>query len=122
MISKKDKNELRKKRHYRLRNNLSGTPERPRLCVYRSLGNIYAQVIDDVNGVTLASASTMEKAIKEQVQGKNGVEAAAIVGKAVGARALEKKIDTVVFDRGGYVYTGRVASLADGAREAGLKF
>ncbi len=122
MISKKDKNELRKKRHYRSRRNLSGTPERPRLCVYRSLNNIYAQVIDDVNGVTLVSASTMEKDIKAEVAGKNGVEAAAVVGKAIGKRAKEKKIETVVFDRGGYVYTGRVASLADGAREAGLKF
>ena len=122
MISKKNKNELRKKRHYRSRRNLSGTPERPRLCVYRSLNNIYAQVIDDVNGVTLVSASTMEKDIKTEVAGKNGVEAAAIVGKAIGTRAKEKKIEAVVFDRGGYVYTGRVASLADGAREAGLKF
>jgi large subunit ribosomal protein L18 len=122
MISKKNKNELRKKRHYRSRRNLSGTPERPRLCVYRSLNNIYAQIIDDVNGVTLASASTMEKDLKAEVAGKNGVEAAAIVGKAIGTRAKEKKIEAVVFDRGGYVYTGRVASLADGAREAGLKF
>ncbi len=122
MITKKDKNKLRKKRHYRSRNNLSGTPDRPRLCVYRSLGNIYAQIIDDVNGVTLVSASTMEKALKEEVMGKNGVEAAAIIGKTIGARAKEKKIKAVVFDRGGYRYTGRVASLAEGAREAGLEF
>ncbi len=122
MISKKDKNKLRQKRHYRLRRNLNGTPERPRLCVYRSLNNIYAQVIDDVNGVTLVSASTMEKDVAAQVKGKNGVESASIVGKIIGERAKEKKITTVVFDRGGYVYTGRVASLAEGAREAGLKF
>jgi large subunit ribosomal protein L18 len=122
MIAKKDKNELRKKRHYRARRNLSGTPERPRLCVYRSLNNIYAQVIDDVNGVTLVSASTMEKEIMEQAKGKKGVEAAAIVGEAVGKRAKAKKIKAVVFDRGGYVYTGRVASLAEGARKAGLEF
>ncbi len=122
MISKKDKNKLRQKRHYRLRKNLSGTPDCPRLCVYRSLNNIYAQVIDDVNGVTIVSASTMEKDLAAQVKGKTGVEAAAIVGKAVGERAKEKKVTSVVFDRGGYVYTGRVASLADGAREAGLEF
>ena len=122
MIAKKDKNELRKKRHHRARRNLSGTPERPRLCVYRSLNNIYAQVIDDVNGVTLVSASTMEKEVQGQVKGKNGVEAAAAVGKLVGERAKAKKIKTVVFDRGGYIYTGRVASLAEGARKAGLKF
>lgn len=122
MITKKDKNTLRKKRHYRSRRYLSGTPQRPRLCVYRSLNNIYAQVIDDVNGVTIASASTMEKTIMEEVKGKNGVETAAIVGKIVGKRAKDKKITTVVFDRGGYLYTGRVASLADGARKAGLEF
>jgi large subunit ribosomal protein L18 len=122
MIAKKDKNKLRQKRHYRLRKNLSGTPERPRLCIYRSLSNIYAQIIDDVNGVTLVSASTMEKDIAAKAKGKNGVETAAIVGKAIGERAKEKKISAVVFDRGGYVYTGRVASLADGAREAGLEF
>jgi large subunit ribosomal protein L18 len=122
MINKKDRNTVRVKRHYRIRKDLNGTTERPRLCVYRSLKNIYAQVIDDVNGVTLVAASTMEKDIQEAVKGKNGVETAAIVGKIVGERAVNKGIKTVVFDRGGYVYTGRVASLADGAREAGLDF
>lgn len=122
MINKKDRNTIRAKRHYRIRKDINGTTERPRLCVYRSLKNIYAQVIDDVNGVTLAAASTMEKEIMDAVKGKNGVETAAIVGKIVGERAVNKGIKTVVFDRGGYVYTGRVASLADGAREAGLDF
>lgn len=122
MINKKDRNTIRAKRHYRIRKDITGTTERPRLCVYRSLKNIYAQVIDDVNGVTLVAASTMEKDIMEAVKGKNGVETAAIVGKMVGERAVNKGIKTVVFDRGGYVYTGRVASLADGAREAGLDF
>lgn len=122
MINKKDRNTLREKRHYRIRKDLNGTTERPRLCVYRSLKNIYAQVIDDVNGVTLTAASTMEKEVMDAVKGKNGVETAAIVGKIVGERAVNKGIKTVVFDRGGYVYTGRVASLADGAREAGLDF
>lgn len=122
MINKKDRNTLREKRHYRIRKDLNGTTERPRLCVYRSLKNIYAQVIDDVNGVTLTAASTMEKEVMDAVKGKNGVETAAIVGKIVGERAVNKGIKTVVFDRGGYVYTGRVASLANGAREAGLDF
>jgi large subunit ribosomal protein L18 len=122
MINKKDRNTLREKRHYRIRKDLNGTTERPRLCVYRSLKNIYAQVIDDVNGVTLAAASTMEKDVMDAVKGKNGVETAAIVGKMVAERAVNKGVKTVVFDRGGYVYTGRVASLANGAREAGLDF
>ncbi len=122
MINKKDKNSLRKKRHYRSRSHLSGTSERPRLCVYRSLKNIYAQVINDENGTTLVSASTLEKDIMDAIKGKNGVETAKILGKAVGERAKNKGITTVVFDRGGYIYTGRVASLATGAREAGLDF
>ena len=122
MINKKDRNTLRKKRHYRNRKNLSGTAERPRLCVYRSIKNIYAQVIDDVNGNTLVSASTMEKDLMKKVEGKNGVETAMIIGKAVGERAKKKGINTVVYDRGGYVYTGRVAALAEGARKAGLDF
>ncbi len=110
------------KRHYRSRRYLKGSAARPRLCVNRSLKNIYAQIIDDETGTTLVSASTMEKDMMKQVKGKNGVETAKIVGKAVGERAKKKGITTVVFDRGGYVYTGRVASLADGAREAGLDF
>ena len=122
MITKIDKNEVRQRRHARVRKHISGTPERPRLSVYRSTKNIYVQFIDDVNGVTLASASTLEKTVKGQIAGKTKKEAAKIVGKLAGERAKEKGIETVVFDRGGYLYTGRVQSLADGAREAGLKF
>ena len=116
MFVKEDKN---KARHLRVRNHISGTAERPRLNVFRSLSNIYAQVIDDVNGVTLVSASTKDKDF--QNYGGN-VEAAKAIGEAVAKRAIEKGITEVVFDRGGYVYHGRVAALAEAAREAGLKF
>ena len=119
MFNKQDKNKARQKRHLRVRNHISGTAERPRLNVFRSLSNIYAQVIDDVNGVTLVSASSKEKEVN--AYGGN-IEAAKAVGAAVAKRALEKGITEVVFDRGGYVYHGRVAALADAAREAGLKF
>jgi large subunit ribosomal protein L18 len=122
MISKPDKNAIRVKRHERMRFKLSGTPERPRLNVYRSLNHIYTQIIDDVNGVTIVAASTVEKEIAAKVEGKTKTEAAKIVGKAVAERALEKGIKAVVFDRGGYIYTGRVQAIADGAREAGLEF
>ena len=122
MISKIDKNTDRKKRHARVRNKLSGTASRPRLCVYRSLNNIYAQVIDDVAGKTLASCSTLDKKVAEAVKDASKQEAAKIVGQELAKRALAAKIEEVVFDRGGYIYTGRVKSLADGAREAGLKF
>ena len=122
MIAKIDKNADRKKRHLRVRNKVSGTAEMPRLCVYRSLNHIYCQVIDDVKGVTLVAASTKEKAIAAEVEGKTKIEAAKIVGAAVAKKAIEKGIETIVFDRGGYLYTGRVQALADGAREAGLKF
>ncbi|MGN1077876.1 MAG: 50S ribosomal protein L18 [Candidatus Gallimonas sp.] len=122
MITKIDKNAVRQRRHARVRKTLSGTAQTPRMSVYRSTTNIYVQLIDDVNGVTLASASTLEKAVKEQVAGKTKTEAAKIVGATLGERAKEKGIETVVFDRGGYLYTGRVQALADGAREAGLKF
>ena len=122
MIVKPDKNKIRVARHYRIRNKISGTPERPRLSVFRSANHIYAQVIDDVNGVTIAAASTVEKDIAGKVKGKTKKEAARIVGEEVGKRAMQKKIAEVVFDRGGYLYTGRVAELADGARQAGLKF
>jgi large subunit ribosomal protein L18 len=122
MINKKDKNAVRRKRHQRVRNKISGTDARPRLCVYRSNKEIYAQVIDDVAGVTLASANTMEKDIAAQVKGKSKVDAAKIVGETVAKRAKAKKIETVVFDRSGYLYTGRVEALATGAREAGLNF
>ena len=122
MINKTDKNIERVVRHMRVRSKVSGTSERPRLCVYRSLGQIYAQIIDDTKGVTLASASTLDKDVKAACQGKTKTEQAKIVGQTIAARALEKKISEVVFDRGGYIYIGRVQALADGAREAGLKF
>ena len=119
MINRPNTNAQRLKRHKRVRAKISGTPEMPRLNVFRSEANIYAQVIDDVNGVTLASASSLDKAI----EGYGGnIAAATAVGKLVAERALAKGIDTVVFDRGGYVYHGRVAALAEGAREGGLKF
>ena len=119
MLHKADKNKLRKKRHLRVRNRISGTPECPRLNVFRSLSNIYAQVIDDVHGVTLVAASSKDKAFN----GYGGnVEAAKAVGTAVAKKALGKGIENVVFDRGGYIYHGRVAALAEAAREAGLKF
>lgn len=122
MISKTDKNQERLRRHERVRKHISGTAECPRLCVYRSLNHIYAQVIDDVQGKTLVSASTVEKSVIALIEGKTKSEAAKIVGQEVGKRALAAGIETVVFDRGGYLYTGRVQCLADGAREAGLKF
>ena len=122
MITKIDKNAVRLRRHNRVRKLVSGTAETPRMSVYRSTKNIYVQLIDDVNGLTLASASTLEKTVKEQIAGKTKTEAAKIVGQIAGERAKKKGIEAVVFDRGGYLYTGRVQSLADGAREAGLKF
>ena len=119
MVSKINKNAMRLKRHVRVRGKISGTPECPRLNVFRSNANIYAQIIDDVNGVTLASASTLDK----DFEGATGnVEAAKKVGALVAERAKAKGIEVVVFDRGGYIYHGRVAALAEGAREAGLKF
>ena len=119
MVSKIDKNAQRQKRHIRVRGKISGTPERPRLNVFRSNANIYAQVIDDVNGVTLASASTLDK----EFEGAAGnCEAAKKVGLLVAQRAKEKGISVVVFDRGGYIYHGRVAALAEGAREGGREF
>ncbi len=122
MITRIDKNAVRQRRHARVRKLISGTPECPRLSVYKSSKNIYVQFIDDVNGVTLASASTLEKSVKSEVAGKTKTEAAKIVGKIAGERAKDKGIATVVFDRGGYHYTGRVQAIADGAREAGLEF
>ena len=119
MVKKPNSKAARIKRHKRVRAKISGTPECPRLCVFRSAKHIYAQVIDDVNGVTLASASTMDKDF-DAYGGNN--EAAAKVGKTVAERAIAKNIETVVFDRGGFVYTGRVKELAEGAREGGLKF
>lgn len=119
MVSRQDSNIARKKRHTRVRGKISGTAECPRLNVYRSLSNIYAQLIDDVNGVTLAQASTVEK---DFAQYGGNVEAAKAVGKTLAERATAKGIKECVFDRGGYVYHGRVAALADGAREGGLEF
>ena len=122
MITVKEKNKDRVVRHKRVRNTVVGTTERPRLSVYRSLSNIYAQIIDDSKGVTLASASTLDKEVAEMIKGKTKTEAAKIVGETVGNRAKAKKIKEVVFDRGGYLYTGRVQAVADGARASGLKF
>ena len=122
MFKKRDRNEVRLIRHARVRKKISGTPDMPRLCVFRSNQYIYAQVIDDSKGITLAQASSQDPAIKEASADKNKVEVSKLVGKAVAERALQTGITNVVFDRGGYVYTGRIASLADGAREAGLKF
>ena len=127
MISKIDKNTVRQRRHARVRKTVVGTAAAPRLNVYRSLNHIYAQVIDDragneKGGVTLAAASTMDKDVKAQLEGLTKTDAAKVVGKVLAERALAKGVETVVFDRGGYLYTGRVKALADGAREAGLKF
>ena len=122
MISKLDKNADRLQRHARVRKKVFGTSERPRFNVYRSLNHIYVQVIADVKGVTLISASTMEKAVKEQIKDMNKTDAAKVVGMTAAKKALEAGVSEVVFDRGGYIYTGRVKSVADGAREAGLKF
>ena len=122
MYKKRDRNADRVIRHARVRKKVSGTPEMPRLCVYRSLNHIYAQLVDDSKGVTLAAASTQEKAVQEQLKDVDKKGAAKIVGKLIGERAMSAGIKQVVFDRGGYVYTGRVAELAAGAREAGLDF
>lgn len=122
MISKKDKNADRIIRHARVRKKVSGTAQRPRLCVYRSTNHIYAQVIDDVKGNTLCAASDLEKAIAAQTAELSKSDAAKVVGKAIAEKAQAIGIKEVVFDRGGYLYTGRVQALADGAREAGLEF
>ena len=122
MISKENKNAIRKGRHIRVRNKISGTAVKPRLNVFRSTNHIYAQLIDDVAGVTLVSASTLNADVKKEIEGKSKQEAAKAVGLAVGRQALAKGIEQAVFDRGGYLYMGRVQQLADGAREAGLKF
>ena len=122
MISKIDKNAIRVARHQRQRHYFGGTTERPRLNVYRSLKHIYAQVIDDVQGVTLASASTLDAEVKAQLEGKDKKQAAELVGETVAKRAKDKGVEKVVFDRGGYLYTGRVEALANGARKGGLDF
>ena len=122
MFNKRDRNEVRKIRHERVRKKISGTPERPRLCVFRSNKHIYAQVIDDVAGNTLVAASTVEKEIASQLGEVDKKGEAKLVGKIVAERAVKAGITDVVFDRGGYIYTGRVAELAAGAREGGLNF
>ena len=122
MFNKRDRNEVRVIRHARVRKKISGTPEMPRLCVYRSNKSIYAQVIDDTKGITLVSASTLDAQIKGQLEEVDKSGAAKLVGKLVAERAINAGIEKVGFHRGGYLYTGRVASLAEGAREAGLKF
>ena len=122
MITKDNRNDTRQKRHLRMRNKIQGTTERPRLNVYRSLNNIYAQVIDDVKGITLVSASTLDAELKGNTGHGGNKDAAKAVGALVAKRALEAGIKLVVFDRGGYLYHGRVATLADAAREAGLEF
>ena len=127
MISKIDKNAVRQRHHARVRQTITGTAETPRMNVYRSLNHIYVQVIDDragnaKGGITLAAASTMDKAVKEQIAGLSKTDAAKVVGTVAAQRAMEKGVTAVVFDRGGYLYTGRVKAVAEGAREAGLKF
>ena len=127
MITKIDKNAVRQRRHARVRKTVVGTAEAPRMNVYRSLNHIYVQVIDDragneKGGVTIAAASTMDKAVKEKIAGLNKTDAAKVVGAIAAERAMAKGVQAVVFDRGGYLYTGRVKAVADGAREAGLKF
>lgn len=122
MINKLDKNKERQRRHARVRKTVHGTLARPRLCVYRSLSNIYTQVIDDDKGVTLVSASSLEKAMQAKIKGKSKLEVASIIGAEIAKRAIAKGIKTVVFDRGGYLYTGRVKNISDAARAGGLEF
>jgi len=122
MFKKRDRNEVRVIRHARVRKKISGTPDMPRLSVYRSNKHIQAQIIDDTKGITLVAASTLDASLKGQLDDVDKKGAAKLVGKLLAERALQAGIKNVVFDRGGYVYTGRVASVADGAREAGLEF
>ena len=122
MVSKVSRAKVRAKKHRRLRNHLSGTSATPRLAVFRSNNHMYAQIIDDTVGKTLAAASTVEKDVKAELEKTNNVDAAAYLGTVIAKRALEKGITEVVFDRGGYIYQGKVAALADAAREAGLTF
>ena len=122
MVSKESRQEVRVKKHMRIRNRFSGTAERPRLAVFRSNNHMYAQIIDDTVGNTLVSASTLEKSVKAELEKTNNVDAAAYLGTVIAKRAIEKGIKTVVFDRGGFIYQGKIAALADAAREAGLEF
>ena len=122
MVSKKSRTVVRENKHRRLRNRFSGTAERPRLAVFRSNNHMYAQIIDDTVGKTLVSASTLDKDVKAELEKTNNVEAATVVGTVVAKKALEKGITTVVYDRGGFIYEGKVTALAEAAREAGLEF
>ncbi|MBS5129736.1 MAG: 50S ribosomal protein L18 [Lachnospiraceae bacterium] len=122
MVSKKSRTEVRVNKHRKLRNRFSGTAERPRLAVFRSNNHMYAQIIDDTVGNTLVSASTLQKDVKAELEKTNNVEAAAYLGTVIAKKAIEKGIEEVVFDRGGFIYHGKVKALADAAREAGLKF
>lgn len=122
MVNKQSRSEVRVKKHNRMRNRFAGTAERPRLAVFRSNNHMYAQIIDDTVGNTLVSASTLEKEIKAELEKTNNVDAAAYLGTVIAKRAIEKGIKEVVFDRGGFIYQGKVAALADAAREAGLEF
>ena len=122
MINKESRSAIRVKKHMRVRNRLAGTTERPRLAVFRSNNHMYAQIIDDTVGNTLVSASTLEKDVKAELEKTNNVEAAAKLGTVIAKKALDKGINTVVFDRGGFIYQGKVKALADAAREAGLEF
>lgn len=122
MVNKESRTKVRENKHRRMRSRLSGTTERPRLAVFRSNNHMYAQIIDDAVGNTLVAASTMDKDVKEACEKTNNVDAAAQVGTAIAKKALEKGITTVVFDRGGFLYAGKVKALADAAREAGLEF
>ena len=122
MINKESRSAIRVKKHMRVRNRLAGTTERPRLAVFRSNNHMYAQIIDDTVGKTLVAASTLEKDVKAELKKTNDVEAAAYLGTVIAKRAVEKGIKEVVFDRGGYIYQGKVAALAEAAREAGLEF
>ncbi|MBP3807584.1 MAG: 50S ribosomal protein L18 [Eubacterium sp.] len=122
MINKESRNVIRQKKHLKIRNRFSGTTERPRLAVYRSNNHVYAQVIDDTVGKTIVSASTVEKSIASELEKTNNIDAAAYVGKVIAERALAADIKEVVFDRGGFIYTGKVKALAEAAREAGLVF
>ena len=122
MMSKESRTEIRRNKHRKIRNRFSGTAERPRLCVFRSNNHMYAQIIDDTVGNTLVSASTLQKDVKAELSKTNNVEAAAHLGTVIAKKALEKGITTVVFDRGGFIYQGKIKALADAAREAGLEF
>ena len=122
MVSKESRQKVRVKKHMKIRNRFSGTAERPRLAVFRSNNHMYAQIIDDTVGNTLVSASTLEKSVKSEIEKTNNVDAAAYLGTVIAKRAIEKGIKTVVFDRGGFIYQGKIAALADAAREAGLEF